>query len=320
MTDASASQARAAERRAMSTDPYQDFMAVYEPARRAKDWAAQVDAATELVRRTAMEVLRTIDVPAPAGASVVPLLVLAKDEAPGRQDQFVSLDGVQPVRHLNSLYRAVWWLGKSLPAARTSGSLVPDAPYDRLDHLMCCLYNDVDKILKACPQPPRSVPFYASVSPAGDPATATFTEIDEELFERWWAIAHSLERVDPDEWSPPDAVLEDDAEWDDLVQLPDIETDVYSDRFRAAVESERREGDTHAWLPLGLVHAEERRQYWLPNIWGPGAADTWGLRAELAADRTVVLPHAGDGSPLFAGRARAAVEDAGVSVAWHAER
>lgn len=304
----------------MSTDPFQDFMAVYERARRAKDWGAQVDAAAELARRTALEVLRTIDVPAPAGAGVVALLVLAKDEASGRQDLFVSPEVVQPVRRLNDLYRAVWWLRKSLPAARASGSLVSDAPYNRLDHLMCCLCNDAGLILKACPQPPRSVPFYASVSPTGDPATATFTEIDEELFERWWAVAHSMERVDPDVWSPPDAALEDDAEWDDLVQLPDIETDAYSDRFREAVESVRREGDTHAWLPLGVGRAEDRRQYWLPNIWGSGAKDTWGLRAELAADRTVVLPYAGDGSPLFAGRARAAVEDAGVNLAWRAER
>jgi hypothetical protein len=303
----------------MSTDPFQDFLAAYEPARRAKDWGAQADAATELVRRTALEVLRTIDVPAPGDADPLALLVLAKAEASGRLDRFTSPEVVRPARRLNDLYRAVWWLGKSLPTTRAFGSLVPEAPYNDLDHLMSSLSNEAHAILAACPQPPRSVPFYVSASPAGAPASASFEEIDEERFEGWWAVAHSLVQADPGAWDPQDAVLDDDAEWDDLVQLPDIETDAYSDRFREAVESVRRVGDTHAWLPIGVVRAEERRQYWLPNIWGPGAKDTWGLRADLAADRTVVLPNAGDWGPLVAGRVQKAVDDAGVSVTWQAE-
>jgi len=303
----------------MSSDPFQDFMAVYEPALRVKDWGAQADAAADLVRRTALEVLRTIDVPAPTDVDALALLVLAKAEASGRLDRFTGPEAVRPARRLNDLYRAFWWLGKSLPTTRAFGSLVPDAPFDDLDHLMSSLYDEAHTILAACPQPPRSVPFYVSASPAGDAATATFEGIDEGRFEGWWAVAHSLVQVEPDAWDPQDAVLDDDAQWDDLVQLPDIEADVYSDRFREAVESVRRVGDTHAWLPIGVVRAGERRQHWLPNIWGPGASDTWGLRADLAADRTLVLPHAGDGGPLFAGRAQKAVEDAGMSVTWQAE-
>lgn len=301
----------------MSSDPFADFMSVYEAARRTRDWGAQVDAAVELSRRTALEVLRTIAVEAPTGASTVALVLLARDEAPSREDRFVDPD-VQPLACLRELYRANWWLRKSLPEVRVSGSLPFKAPYNGLRHLMTCLMNDARKLLVACPRLPRSVPSYFRMSPRGHGTQAAFLDIDEEGFEEWYGAAHSLVQVDPDAWGPQDAVLEDGAEWDDLVQLPDIETDVYADRIREAVEGVRRPGDTHVWLPITVVRAEERRQYWLPNVFGPAASDTWGLRTELAADRTVVLPSAGDGDPLFAGRARTAVEDAGVVLSWQA--
>lgn len=301
----------------MSSDPFADFMSLYETARLARDWGAQVDAADELSRRTALEVLRTLAVEAPAGASTLALVLLARDEAPSREDRFVNPD-MRPLACLRELYRAVWWLWKSLPEVRVSGSLPLKAPYNGLRHLMTCLMDDARKLLVACPRPPRSVPTYFRVSPRGHGTRAEFLEIDEDRFEEWYRAAHSLVQIDPDAWNPQDAVLEDGAEWDDLVQLPDIETDVYTDRVREAIERVRRPGDTHVWLPITVVRAEERRQYWLPNVFGPAAADTGGLRTELAADRTVVLPSAGDGDPLFAGPARAAVEDAGVVLSWQA--
>ncbi|WP_146846686.1 hypothetical protein [Cellulomonas terrae] len=292
-------------------------MDAYEPARSAQDWNAVVDAAAELARRTALEVLRTIGVDAPTGASPVALVLLAKEEAPSRNDRFINPE-VLPTDRLRDLYRAIWWLRKSLPEVRVSGALAPDAPYNGVRHLVTSLLNDSQKLLVACPQPARPVPSYFQVSPRGDVTEATFPEIDEDIFEEWYTAAHSLVQFDPDAWDPQDAVIEDDAEWDDVILLPDIETDVYSDRFCEAIESVRREGDTHVWLPIGVIRGEERRQYWLPNIFGPAAADTWGLQNELAQDRTVVLPYAGDGDPLFAGRARQAVEDAGVVLNWHA--
>ena len=127
-----------------------------------------------------------------------------------------------------------------------------------------------------------------------------------------------MERVEG--WEAPNATLDDGADWDDLVAVPHVEADLFSTRFRDAVEAVRRKGDTHAWLPVGVVQGDERRQYWLLNAWGAGAKDTWGLHGDLAAGRTVVLPCAGDWLPVFAQRARAAVDRAGVAVEWRIER
>lgn len=86
----------------MSSDPFKDFMDAYEPARSAQDWNAVVDAAAELARRTALEVLRTIGVDAPTGASPVALVLLAKEEAPSRNDRFINPEVLPTDRFVTS--------------------------------------------------------------------------------------------------------------------------------------------------------------------------------------------------------------------------
>lgn len=296
----------------MGTDPVAEFYSAYDLAWQERDWGAQVDAAVRLTRRTALTVLRTIGVDAPPGASTVRLTLLARDAAPSHEDRFVGADAMLHV-HLRELYRAIWWLRESLPEVRLSGCLSRRVPYNGLRHVMTCIGNDARMILAVCPRAPRPVPRYFALTGSSSAPTAIVPDPDEEDLENWFQASHALEDVDVDGWRQPVALLDDEADWHDVVQLPQIETDVYSERVRRAIEEVARPGDTHAWLPVTVLRGEERRQYWLPNVFGAPAADTWGLTVELAADRTVVLRGAGDGEPLFAERVRAALSGAGVA-------
>lgn len=144
-------------------------------------------------------------------------------------------------------------------------------------------------------------------------------EPDEDEATAWWCAAHEPNRVA--EWAPFDLVLESDAaDWPDLVQVPELELLVYSARFRDAVERVRSEGDTHAWLPVRLQREDETREYAVLNVWGatgpsaPGVVDP-----QVTGGRTVVLPAAGDGDPVFADRVREAAEAVGVELRWASE-
>jgi hypothetical protein len=145
-------------------------------------------------------------------------------------------------------------------------------------------------------------------------ALAGDDEPDEEQATQWWGAAHELRRVE--EWVPFEAVLEGEVGWPDLVQVPDLELLVHSTRFRDAIETGRQDGDTHAWLPVRVVRADEAREYAVLNVWGAAAGGPGGVDVALAGGRTVVLPAPGDGDPAFASRVRTAADAAGIALAW----
>lgn len=223
----------------MNSDPLADFRHAFEPARQVSDWTTQVDAAVTLTSRTARAVLQRIDLPAPKVASVVHLVAFVKEQVPARLDRLdMSRQPIPPTTALTSLYRAIWWLAKSEAGARASGALAEGAPYNGFDHLMRCIPGDCYQLLVTCPPAERFVPAYATASQVGPLSTATI--VDFELAEdiddaagAWWEPAQSLVRVE--EWEVDDVVLDEGSEWIDIVQLPDVEIEVYSTPFRDAV-------------------------------------------------------------------------------------
>lgn len=299
----------------VSADPFRQFMDAYEPARQARDWATQVESAIVLADAAATAVLGAIGVPVPE-VSVVRRVDLAKVEAPAHQSVFNTPQSVS--RLLTDLHRATWWLAASESRARTSGALVDDAPYRDLGHLMRCLLNDARMLLAACPGPAPNVPAYYEARLAGSPVLAHLDDDQDEAAELWWQAAHELAQVH--DWFSGAVSAGDGDDWADLLFVPEAEVELYSDRFRTAVETVRRDGDTHAWLPVTATRGAESRPYWLVNVWGAPGSDIHGLSGGLAADRSVILPDAGDWSAIFAARARDAAEQAGVTVVWQIAR
>ncbi|NHT16691.1 hypothetical protein [Cellulomonas sp. IC4_254] len=304
-----------------SDDAYEDFLAAYRTARPARDYAVMVDVGTVLARRTAIAVLEALGTPVKESASTVALVHHAGVEEVERVGRLDRTQPWPPRELLPRLYRAIWWLSRSDETARVDGTLRADAPYRDLGHLLRCLMNDARQLLAACPSTAVAPdPAYVRVSWSGTglpSAGFPVDEPDEEQAEEWWCAAHELVEIEPAAWKPFVVALEHEGtEWPDMVQVPDLELVVYSDRFRDAVEAARRDGDTHGWLAVGVHRAGEARTYAVLNVWGAAGASVHGMEERLAGDRTVVLPGPGGGEPVFAARARAAVDAAGIALPW----
>lgn len=220
---------------------------------------------------------------------------------------------------LPDFYRAVWWLQKTAEGG-APGTLADGGPYRDLGHLLRVVLNDSIQLMTACPPKRRAQLPYWIAGPAAGTKTAALAhaDSDEPLGERCWTAAHEPGPVD--DWQPLEFEVPAGG-FADVLPVDDLELDLYSDAFRAAVEASRRPVDRHAWLPV-TVTAPEREQclYWVLNVSGQAAADTWGIHADLVGGRSVVLQQAGDDPPAFAESVKASVEAACSGIDWRTVR
>ncbi len=302
-------------------DPLELFYAATREARRSDDWGGYVDAIERLLIEATRDACVAAGLEFSDAARPAELLARVLEVGPERMGVRSSTLRTTVTMALEGLREVAAYLESSADSARATGSLPAGGRYRDLMHLETCVSNDAIRVMRAAPRVARVRPDYLELVTPEPWRSAALAESvvddNEDQLDDWWTAAHQPGEVDPSAWDfPPVTRHDDDPGWPDLLAIDDIESMAYSDRFRAAVESVRRDGDTHGWLRVPVVRGGESKDYWVLNAWGPTGGDLWGLSEERVAGRSVVLDGQGDVEPLFAPRVRQALADAAVEVEW----